>query len=260
MHCWIHSLVLAVALAGTAHAQMDAATQAKLDAAMRQGKEINDHDQSAWHVTDALMAAVPEAKNKRVAYVTERVDADLVKTTFLLLGGDTPKVYFAGVTKGSDVVSIENFTKRDDAPAATADQIARINATSAVMQALKDGVCGKGINTVILPAEKPGELYAYALVAETEDNIVQMGGHLRMTFGADGKLVSGSVKKYSNSCIAMPYTKDLVGLMVTLPANIGDTPTELHVFESLSHNLPLYVGAVDRVWEVAGGKIELLKE
>jgi hypothetical protein len=239
---------------GVAHAQDDE-RWARVEAAEKAGKEINDHDQSAWHVTDALMKAVPGARNLPIAYVTERVDAEHVRTDFLLMDGDKATVFFTGLVKGSDVVSTEDFSKRTDAASASPAQMARLGAVMAVRETLKSGICGKPINAVALPGDAPGETYVYALASETKSGVVQMGGHIRVTVGADGKIVAGSQHNYSASCISLEKTKDSVALMISLPPAISDVPTEIHVFKSLSHNIPFYVTTGTTMWEVDGGRI-----
>lgn len=245
--------VLAVALmAQVAHAQDD--LWERVEAVERVGKEINDHDQSAWHVTDALMAAVPDARSMPVGYITERVDAEHVRTVFILMDGE-PTVFFTGVVKGSDVVSTENFSKEPEPALATAAQLAQLNAKMKVREATKRGLCGKPVNTIALPGEQAGEFYVYALASETQQGVVQMGGHLRMTVGADGELIEGATRAYSASCISMEKTKDSAAFVITLPPAISDIPTEMHVFKSLSHDIPLYVSAEGRLWEISGGRM-----
>ena len=253
----ILGLALAAAfVTGAAHAQDDD-LQKQVEAVERLGRELNDHDQSAWHVTDELMRLAPEARNLPIAYITERVDLEHVRTVFLIMDGEPPSVLFTGVVKGSEVVSTEDFRKRADPVHATEAQAAQLNAALAVRQATRSGLCGKPVNTVVLPGAADGEFDVYALASETEQNVVQMGGHIRLTIGADGQMVENSLREYSASCIAMRKSANSVGLMITLPPAISDIPTEIHVFKSLSHDTPIFVGTGGRVWEVADGRIRL---
>jgi hypothetical protein len=247
--------VIVVALiAGVAHAQDD--LWDRVEAVERIGKEINDHDQSAWHVTDALMAAVPNARSMPVAYITERVDAEHVRTVFILMDGE-PTVFFTGMAKGSEVVSTENFSKEPEPPLATAAQIAQLNAKMKAREATNHGLCGKPVNTIALPGGQPGEFHVYALASETEQGVVQMGGHVRFTVGAGGELIEDATRSYSASCVSLEKTKDSVAFVITLPPVISDIPTEVHVFKSLSHDVPLFVSAEGRLWEVSGGQMKV---
>lgn len=248
--------VLVVALmAGAAHAQDD--LWQRVEAVERIGREINDHDQSAWHVTDALMAAVPDVRSMPVAYITERVDAEHVRTVFILMDGDKPTVFFTGMVKGSKVVSTKDYSKGPEPPLATEAQLAQLNAKRKVREANNRGQCGKPVNTIALPGEQPGEIYVYALASETQQGVVQMGGHKRIAVGANGEIVEGSEVVFSTSCISLEKTKDSVALMITLPPTISDIPTEMHIFKSLSHEIPLFVQAGTRLWEIRDGRMVL---
>lgn len=263
--------LLAAVLAGltmssAANAQaIDAATQAKLDEAVRLGREINDHDQSAWQVTDALMAVKKTAPTQPIAFITERADPSHVKTIFFVKMGEVWRTYFTGVTEGSTVTSTENFIDDVQSAQASLEQLKQITAQLGLQEAFNRQLCGKPINTVVIPAaDEPGALDVYALASETEVNVIQFGGHVKVRVGADGK-PEGALKGFSNSCIALPkssggkmpegYKEIAIG--ITLPPAFGDTPTEIHVFKSLSHKVMLMVMAGDKTWSVDGDKITL---
>ena len=125
-----------LAMAGAAHAQtIDAATRAKLDEAVRLGREINDHDQSAWHVTDALMAVKKNATTQPIAFITERADPTHVKTIFFVKMGEVWRTYFTGVTEGSNVTSTENFIDDVQSAQATPDQLKQLTARLGLQEA-----------------------------------------------------------------------------------------------------------------------------
>jgi hypothetical protein len=226
------------------------------------GRDLYAHDQSAWRVTDALFEAIPDAASKRVAFVSERIDADRVKTTFLLRDVPEPKVLFSGIVEGSKLVSTENLAGRADAPLATAEQIARMNAVMAVRDAIPQGLCGKPLNTIVLDSKSVAGVHdVYVMIAETNPDEAEVAGHQRFTVGPDGKII-GKPHAYSNSCLTMktdpPPGATEAFLFVTLPANISDVPTEIHVFVSLSHAIPLFVSASSGLWEVRGSRIRLV--
>ena len=79
------------------------------------------------------------------------------------------------------------------------------------------------------------------------------------TIGVDKKIFDRH--DYSNSCMIGDIGKGSTALVVTLPAERGLTPNEMHVFESLTHKLPLYVAASDdRIWAVEGERIRLVDQ
>jgi hypothetical protein len=244
---------------------IDAATQAQLDQVARLGREINDHDQSAWHVTDALMALRPDPpKGAAVGYITERIDPLHVKTTFMLTENGETREYFSGIVEGSKVLSVENFIADRDAPKATPEQKRQLDARAGLGDAFGRRLCGKPVNTVAIPVEdEPGALDIYALASETEEGMIQFGGHVKVRIGADGE-PEGKIKGFANSCIALSATGDgrvpdgaEFMLVITLPEEFGDVPTEIHVFKSLSHGVPLFVATKTRLWKVDGDKINL---
>lgn len=256
---YIAGIVMSCALAAAAHAQkLDTATSAKVEAALNIGKELNAHDQSAWHVTDALIATDPQPEDGGVLYVTERLDAKRVKTTFLLIQGEKVSVYFSGVVEGSAVISTEDYTRDLSRPAASEAQISRADALITAREMFPDGLCGGRPNYVVLPAETQGAWNVYAFAPETEVGQVQMGGHVRLTIDANGLVIPGATKSFSNSCLSLNAGGKTEALMITLPENIGDTPTEIHVFKSLSHGIPIYVGTKRGIWAVEGSRIRLV--
>jgi hypothetical protein len=260
------AVLVGLTTAAAAHAQtIDAATQAKLDEAARLGREINDHDQSAWHVTDALFAVKRDAPQQPIAFITERTDPTHVKTIFFIKMGEVWRTYFTGVTEGSNVISTENSIEDVQSAQASPEQLKQITARLGLQEAFNRQLCGKPINTVVIPAaDEPGALDVYALASETQANVIQFGGHVKVRVGADGK-PEGALKGFSNSCIALPkssggkmpegYKEIAIG--ITLPPAFGDTPTEIHVFKSLSHKVMLMVMAGEKTWSVDGDRIML---
>ena len=47
-------------------------------------------------------------------------------------------------------------------------------------------------------------------------------------------------------------------LAISVPENVSDIPTEIHVFESISHKIPVMVGTVKGFWEVTGHEITMI--
>ena len=263
----IVSLLFAVGLVGPAFAQViDDATQARLDLVARTGRELNDHDQSAWHVSDALAETVPpdfverELKGSaRIGYITERVDEDHVKTIFIKTVGETAEILFTGIVSDGEVGKTEDYTDTQRPPA-TPEQVQRLAMTAKLREEFSQNPCGEAPNVIAFPAlDQPGATDFYVLTPETETGIVQFGGHRRVRIGADG---AREEKVYANSCFSQDTRgadggNVVVMLAITVPINISDIPTEIHVFKSLSHGLPIIVGSVRGVWDVDGDNITL---
>lgn len=262
MRRWLACLALSQGLAAPAMAQeTDAERQARVDLAGRIGAEINAHDQSAWHVTDALMAvAPPEISRLPVGYVTERLDAEHVKTTFILTEGESSFVYFTGIVRGSRVTATEDFSSAPQRPPATPQQVERLAATREIRTSYAKGLCGQRPNIIAFPSlEKAGATDFYVLVPETKADVVQFGGHERVRINADG---SRETRIYSNTCIALSTAegKDAKEkfLYITVPPSISDIPTEIHFFKATSHNTRVFVGAGGTVWDISSDGIKTM--
>lgn len=104
----------------------------------------------------------------------------------------------------------------------------------------------------------------YALAGSKNPNDVVIGGHYRVTVSADGKNVK-SVDALSRSFLVVNKKAGVPSgatpgflWMIHL---VSPTPIETHVYLSLVHQTPLYVGTADRsIWKVEGGKISKVRE
>lgn len=120
--------------------------------------------------------------------------------------------------------------------------------------------CSDRYNLVILPDPEKDGLLVYALAATDEPNVILVGGHYRFTISKDGKTIEradelfASCLKINNPSSAIPKGATPVApYMTTL---VSDTPLETHVFLSLLHHVPFYVGTPDRqTWQVSKGVI-----
>jgi hypothetical protein len=92
--------------------------------------------------------------------------------------------------------------------------------------------------------------------------VVVAGGHHRFVMSPDGGTVLEHFQ-FTKACLTIPARKAENGERVTgtvLTHLTSETPTEIHVFLSLLHHFPLYVGVVEprAVWAVKGPHIELI--
>ena len=80
-----------------------------------------------------------------------------------------------------------------------------------------------------------------------------------IVFGKHFKIVKNQVVTSTTSCFAtQPPPENVVGAFVT--HLLSETPTEFHVFLSLKHQQPMYVGTSRGNWKVENGKIEFYEE
>jgi hypothetical protein len=124
--------------------------------------------------------------------------------------------------------------------------------------------CSKTYNTVVVPATEAGQdgWLVYLLAATTEPGVIVSGGHHRFVISSDGGTVIDHFQ-FTKSCLTIPAPKVAKGERVSgsmVTHLTSETPTEMHVFLSLLHHLPFYIGVAEprALWEVNGSRIELL--
>lgn len=97
----------------------------------------------------------------------------------------------------------------------------------------------------------------YLMPAMTTNNEVPFGGHFRFAVDTDPGVVR-ETQRFTNACLTMPRDDSTAGLLVT--QLIGDTPTEVHVFESLTVGRPVYVGTRSGMLAVEGAAIRAIED
>lgn len=226
------------------------------------GRQIYDQDFVAARGTDALFASgfTPEegAREGIVGWIVVRDGQGwLVRFVKEVDGVLAPARDVAfGTTRSKGAVTSPAATTLPD------DQAARYRA-SRLANANIPVRCARRYNTVVLPDPDGSGFLVYALAAEEKRGEVMLGGHVRLTVSADGRKVE-RVDALSKACMVLnkadgqreaPSGATVGGLYAS--HLVSPTPVESHVFVSLLHHLPLYIGTRDRtVWKVEGGKIE----
>jgi hypothetical protein len=248
-------LVVALLLPVVPAVAQDDDQRAKLDAIAKLGKEINDHDQAAWHVTDALVAAkLPGLGQASFGFFTERVDAETVRAGFVEYVGDDYRVIFTGLVKGSTVESTQNLV--DVRPPATQQQVVMIKGQRAIAERYPQGLCGARPNLVMLPSKDvEGEFDAYILAPETMHGVMQIGGHERTRIDAEGR-IAGEVTPYNAGCMSAQMGSNAEMIVTMLRPDVEQAPTEMHVFKSLSHDIPIFVVGKEASFIVSDGGIQ----
>ena len=126
--------------------------------------------------------------------------------------------------------------------------------------AAKVGLCSSSHpNLAALPPERPGgPVIVYFMTSTTDPNIVPLGGHYSVEVAADGSV--GPIRHFTRACIDMPMNKkppagEPAAFFVT--HLLDPTPTEIHVFSSLTSKVPLVVVTSPdaRMWLVDGNKV-----
>ena len=231
--------------------------RSQLDWVIERGRLLFDLDRAAWVGTDDMLARVDESAGQGMrGYVVEPEAAAYIVTFF---GGpeDAPVAFYRGRVENHRVVDREIFPA-DTRPPLTALQ-RRLAAVRGMAGQLGRRPCGDApFNTAVIPPTAPdGPIDLYLLTPQVRANEYPLGGHYRFTIAADGSVQSS--REFTRACMAMdpsrgaPQGARPAALMIT--HLLDPIPTEIHVFSSLTSQLPIYVMTGERVWEVNGNEI-----
>jgi hypothetical protein len=226
------------------------------------GQVLFEHDSVGARATDAVIRKVHNI-DARVRGWIETKQGEGWLVSFLTTDNGTTNLLYR-VTFSSFLDPDPKVEVREQ-PEPVDETTARMFAARETAKNQNIQFCSKNYNTVVLPAIELGRegWVVYLLAATTEPGVIVSGGHHRFIISPDGTTVVDHFQ-FTKACLTIPApneTKDggkVTGTMVTHLTS--ETPTEVHVFLSLLHHLPFYVGvAVPRaLWEVNGSHIELL--
>jgi hypothetical protein len=139
-------------------------------------------------------------------------------------------------------------------------EIAQIMARRLALQRI-ERPCSDRYNTIAIP-DADGSWLVWAIAATTKPDAILIGGHHRFMISKDGQTVLRH-DALSRSCIAIEKSAtapDRTPVAAVATHIVSETPIETHVFLSLLHRTPLYVGVPDRsVWLVQEGQMRKLK-
>jgi len=137
--------------------------------------------------------------------------------------------------------------------------IKALDAAKAAFVASGKPLCSdQPFNSVVLPPERPDRpILVYLLTPQTTLQSVPFGGHHLIPVAADG--TAGPVRDFTKACFEAPLRgggdAEPAGLFIT--HLLDPTPTEIHVFTSLTTHMPVFVetSSNGKVWAVDGGSI-----
>lgn len=260
----IVSLLLTTGATAAEPAMSDTDASA-IQLSLNRGFEIFRYDQAAWHTTDTMLEDVKDPRGKGISgWVVTAADDGLL-TTFWKKDGDGFRGVYSAIWTGSSVTH-RQLLEGSDSNLGT-QQIELIRARLAVDTSKLERCSDKPFNSVILPAEKPGDpILVYMLTPQTSANSIPMGGHYRFAV-VDGKTVEQ--RAFTKSCIELPFGKSdrkngkPEAMFITHV--LDPIPTEIHVFSVFATKAPIYVGTSsnDHVWvtEISQGqpRVRLIK-
>jgi hypothetical protein len=261
------ALCAIVICAGAGAGAAPAADDAALARTGELGRDIYRYDHAAWVSTDAMVEAFGNDLESLglTGYVVEPVGEGLLRATYYGGEGDALRAIFVAEVRDRQVVSSRAVKPGEDgtlSPVARHMAAAQQAAATEAQKHRYAPCANHPFNLVMLPpATADGPVLVYFLTPQLEVNAYPFGGHYLVEVGADGKVVSS--RAFTKSCLTLPSAApdggQLAGLMVS---HVMDpTPTEIHVFLSLSAQLPVHVATGDgAVWKVAGERIGRSKD
>jgi hypothetical protein len=256
----IFALALAFAPLSTAPAPalaQDRIATADLATVAARGAQLYAFDQAAWHTTDSLLAQkLPDAAMSAIRGWVVEPRGNLLTVTYYGLDADTPYAIYVADFRGGKVVGERvPKTDADRALSATGQRMAAARGVAAGQPPTK--CVDRPFNTVVLPPQPDsGVIPVYLLTPMVQDGAYPVGGHHELDIGRDGAIVA--TRDFSKSCLSIAAqdragTKTAAAMFVT--HLLDPHPTEIHVYLSLWSGKPIFVGAGDKVWEVAGARV-----
>lgn len=219
----------------------------------RLGLEIFQRDRAAWRATDAVADAMPPPSGARGWITVRKPPGWLVRFIGECEGRPCALV---DVEVGTSPTREARVVSRDaSAPLSEAE----LSAWRARQLAVGSGFrrCTPKFNTVVIPDTRGREpVWLVYLLAASESPRVVLAGHHRVVVSADGRTLL-SEEPLSRGCLVSEPDPRAVGMFVTHV--LDPEPIETHVFTSLSHRMPLYVGTERGTFSVTGAEVELVE-
>ena len=224
---------------------------------MALGVELYQRDKIASDGFDALFAAHPEAQKLPLRGWITQYDKT-TRRVFFVQGaeGEPPALAYTLTFLPKGAPKIE-----DGHGAPLPEFVAkRYAARQAAIAAIKNFAPGRNYNFEVLDdPEIEGGYIVYGLASSKDADEVVIGGHYRVSVAEDGKTVK-QVDALSRSFLVLSKrgaeSKDLKPVALYMSHIVSDTPVETHVYLSILHRMPLYVGTSEHTaWKVQDGII-----
>lgn len=248
-------LLASHAFAAVAQTEITEADRAALQGAVDRGQSIYQHDQAAWHTTDAMLAELEDARDLGIrGWIIVEAEVGL-ESVFYRPTETGYEAVWSGVYSRGKVINTKTY-KAGERPF-TAQESAIAQASKLPSKELFERCSNKPFNSVVLPTGKgDGSLYVYYLVPQESLDAVPLGGHYRFEV-QDGQITDR--RQFTNSCISLPLKQGEDGdrpeaLMIS--HLLDNTPTEVHVFSMLAAKIPIFVSTIENntLWAVESVK------
>lgn len=222
--------------------------QMQMEANLARGELLYAYDQAAWHTTDAMAAALPEATKKLLRGYIVTPDGNNLRTTFYGQEGAREFAVYSATWDGSAIIrpALYSAEPRPTDSAEELRMIAARNVATNIDVIGRLGLCSEGTpNVTVIPGATPADpISVYVMTPQTENGMWPLGGHYRIDV-KDGRIVSR--RAFTNSCINLGggAKKDEKVVMMTVSHVLDAIPTEIHAFTMLTSGISVQVVTQD---------------
>jgi hypothetical protein len=218
------------------------------------GRRLYLQDDLASRGSDAMLAKYPESGSiTNGGWIT-------------IPGAESSTVYFLQEKDAAVTLAYEvTFPKTGDPSAkdvrgepVPAEVLPRYHARKAAFAAVEK-LLTRVYNFEVLDDPTGKGFIVYALASTQDPNEIMVGRHYRISVSPDAKVTA--VDALSNSMLILQkqspdVPKDAKTVAYSVSHLVSNTPVETHVYLSLLHGMPFYVGTMDNnVWKVENGSI-----
>lgn len=243
---FLFAAALAVAASDEAPKSLTPAEQAQLQENLNRGLDLYRYDQAAWHLTDAMLAALPDTSKQLIrGYITTPASKGL-RTTFF---GEAPGSYYSlysAVWTGTSVEDPVIHSPAERRPVSDEERRLILARKVALEGAGTLDMCSSApANAIVVPGAD-SLVHVYVLTPQTQNHSYPLGGHHRIDV-KDGSVVAK--RTFTKSCInfdtaGRPDKGSPEAAVIT--HLLDSVPTELHVFSVFAMRVPLYVAVRDK--------------
>lgn len=250
------ALLLSMSAPAAAQTQSE---QERLGQIRERGRQLYEVDRAARVTTDDIARRDRNWKSWPLkGWIVERdgSEPNSYAVTYYGEGEGGPRAWYVGKVRGGRLASAE-LLPADSRPLLTEPQL-RLARIRDIASGTEYRPCTRGQFNVaaIPPASSNDPIDVYLLTPQVKANEFPFGGHYLLRVGPDGAIQSK--RAFTRACINMPKTGGRKGgtgaFFVT--HLLDPTPTEIHVFMSISAGAPVIVAAGEpmRMWVVDGDR------
>jgi hypothetical protein len=229
----------------------------QVEQAARVGKLLYEHDAAAARASDFLLTRDLPLEAHSHGWVTVH-EGGTWSIPFLFKGEDDPGTLHTVHFEGNTAPTVTTTQHPTQAPARIQQMFTALDTVK--QKTANMPMCTRNINPVVLPAEELGKSgwLVYLLAATRDSGAVVAGGHHRFLVSLDGKEVIEHFE-FTRACLTIPPPPPGGETAASVLTHLtSQTPTEIHVFLSYLHRVPVLVTVANprAVWGVSGPRIE----